>query len=103
MKGHEPIYLSVSFYDDGRIGEIWIDGHLADEVRGFLDALAITLSVALQHGCELRAFTSKFRGIQIGPAGLTGDPEYPIVSSYVDYIGRYLDDLDARRTKAQSG
>ncbi len=94
--GHEPIYVTCGLYPDGRIGELYVDGHLRDEVRGFIDALAVTLSVALQYGCELSAFTSKFRGMQIGPAGFTGDPQYPIVASYVDYIGRYLDDLAAR-------
>ena len=85
-------YLTVGAYEDGRPGEIFLR---ADKVgslaSGAFDAVAMCVSVGLQYGIPLEAFTSKLKGMQFEPRGFTGDPEFPSCSSVLDLVARFLE------------
>jgi uncharacterized Zn finger protein (UPF0148 family) len=100
QRSSEPLrlYAIPGFYEDGALGEIFIR---ADRVgsfsSGILDGLAIVISLALQHGVPKEAIARQFIAMQFSPAGLTGDPEFPMVQSVLDYIGRWLLKVEAPR------
>lgn len=84
-------YVTVSTYDDGSPGEIFIRADRAGSLeRGALDAFAIAASLALQYGCPLGALATKLIGMTFPPNGMTGDPEYPNAASALDLVGRWL-------------
>lgn len=95
------IYVLAGVYGDsatpahpnGLLGEIFLkvdrQGSLAS---GAFDGFAIGMSIALQHGVPVEAFTSKMVGMQFEPAGITGDKDYPMARSVLDLVGRWLRD-----------
>lgn len=87
------VYVTVNDYPDGRPGEIFFRvGKSGGLASGALDAVGIVLSIALQHGVPLEAFTSKLRGMKFPPAGFTKDPKYETAGSVLDLVARYLED-----------
>jgi ribonucleoside-diphosphate reductase alpha chain len=85
------VYLTVGFDADDRVREVFIRADKAGSfTSGILDGLGIAVSLALQYGVPLEILCAKFARMQFEPAGVTGDPAFPIVSSILDYIGRYL-------------
>lgn len=85
-------YLTTSMYPDGRLGEVFVAGDkVGSLLSGTLDAMAMVISVALQHGVPLQDITSKLRNHKFGPAGFTGDKDFPSCTSMFDLIARYLD------------
>jgi ribonucleoside-diphosphate reductase alpha chain len=56
---------------------------------GVLDAVAMSLSMAWQYGVPFETSIQKFVGMRFEPEGITGDPDYPIVTSPLDYIARW--------------
>jgi hypothetical protein len=84
-------YVTPNVRDDGMLGEIFIKG---DRVGGFLsgalDTIAMTISIGLRHGVPLEVFVEKLRHHRFGPAGFTGDPEFPSCTSMFDLIAQYL-------------
>lgn len=84
-------YVTAGAYADGRLGEIFVRG---DKVGGFisgaLDALAMTMSVGLQHGVPLEILVEKLRHNRFGPSGFTGDSEFPSCTSMFDLIAQWL-------------
>lgn len=104
--GEKPIYVTAGFYPDGRLGEVFVYYEGGDQVGALCDAMAMAISLGLQYGVEPEVYTSKLRGFQIEPRGFTGDPGYPVVSSYLDYFGRWIDNLVAvngQKTEAPAG
>lgn len=92
VKKDLTFYLQPGMYDDGRLGEVFITGERqGDFMRGALDALAVMISISLQHGVPLKTITAKLRGNTFGPSGLTGDPEFRRCTSVFDLIAQYLD------------
>ncbi|MBU1241205.1 vitamin B12-dependent ribonucleotide reductase, partial [Myxococcota bacterium] len=88
--GHEG-YLTVGYYLDGTPGELFIS--MAKEgstISGLMDAFAISISVALQHGVPLDLFCEKYMHSRFEPSGITTNPDIPVASSLVDYIFRWL-------------
>jgi ribonucleoside-diphosphate reductase alpha chain len=88
--GHEG-YLTVGKYEDGNPGEIFIK--MAKEgstLSGIMDAFALSVSIALQHGVPLRALVDKFCNSRFEPSGYTGNPQIRYAKSVVDYLGRWL-------------
>ncbi|MDQ7782460.1 MAG: vitamin B12-dependent ribonucleotide reductase [Desulfomonilaceae bacterium] len=84
-------YIHTGFYDDGKVGEIFI--RMAKEgstISGLMDTIATLTSIALQYGVPLEALVSKFSHVRFEPSGFTGNPEIPIAKSLTDYIFRYL-------------
>ncbi len=84
-------YIHTGFYDDGKVGEIFI--RMAKEgstISGLMDTIATLTSIALQYGVPLEALVNKFSHVRFEPSGFTGNPEIPIAKSLTDYIFRYL-------------
>lgn len=92
MIGDVKGYVTVSFYEDGRVGEIFTKmAKQGSVVSGFLDAWAVSVSMLLQTGTPLEKIVEKFRGTRFEPAGMTDDPNIRIVTSPLDYIARWLE------------
>lgn len=68
IAGHKG-YLTVGFYPDGRVGEIWLRvDKVGSTVRGFCDAWALMVSTALQYGVPLAKVVEKFKGMKFEPS-----------------------------------
>jgi ribonucleoside-diphosphate reductase alpha chain len=90
--GTLKVYVTVGEYPDGTPGEIFLRAAKVGSIeRGLLEALSLTVSLALQHGVPLADLTAKYRNLNFSPQGLTGDGEFPSVSSIVDYLGQWLE------------
>lgn len=88
--GHEG-YATVGYYEDGTPGELFIA--MAKEgstISGLMDAFAISISVALQHGVPLQLFCEKFMHTRFEPSGITSNRDIPSASSLLDYLFRWL-------------
>lgn len=84
-------YITVGFYEDGTPGEIFLRvAKIGSTVQGLLDNLALSVSVALQHGIPLDTYVDKFTFQRFEPAGMTNNSEIPIAHSLPDYIFRWL-------------
>lgn len=89
--GNVEGYLAPGFYENGELGEIFID--LTKEgstLSGFADALATIVSISLQYGVPLKDFVKKMMFLRFEPAGFTSNPDIRSCTSIVDYIFRYL-------------
>jgi ribonucleoside-diphosphate reductase alpha chain len=107
LKNQEPgrsdlrVYVTVGLYPDGKPGEVFIKADkVGTLVSGSLDALAITMSLALQYGVPLEAIVNKFTNMRFEPSGPTGDPVRPIATSILDYIARWMADRFLKATAA---
>ncbi len=84
-------YIHTGFYEDGKVGEIFI--RMAKEgstISGLMDTIATLTSIALQYGVPLETLVNKFSHVRFEPSGFTSNPEIPIAKSLTDYIFRYL-------------
>lgn len=91
IAGHDG-YITAGMYPDGNMGELFIT--IAKEgstISGLMDALATTVSIALQHGVPLEAITKKMKFTRFEPFGFTGNPDIPSTTSVVDYVARWLE------------
>ena len=89
--GPLKVYAVVGLFPDGRPGELFLHGdRLGTFEHGLLDALALMTSLAWQAGVPLEVTCGKLRGWTFEPRGMTGDPEFPFVSSIADYLARWL-------------
>lgn len=88
----QKVYLRTGEYDDGRVGEIFIDVPKADAtVRSLVNNLAISISIGLQYGVPLTEFVDSFAGTQFEPSGEVGGNEAVTrASSILDYVFREL-------------
>jgi ribonucleoside-diphosphate reductase alpha chain len=85
------MHLTVTELQQGRPGEIFIRaGKQGSTFAGLCESLAMTLSLALQHGVPLDDVVTRLQGMHYPPSGLTTDPDIPRVSSLSDYIARRL-------------
>jgi len=88
--GHEG-YLIVGMYAEGAPGEIFIK--MAKEgstLSGFMDGLALSISIGLQYGVPLKALVDKLTNTRFEPSGFTENPDIRYASSMLDYIARWL-------------
>ncbi len=88
--GHEG-YIIVGMYEEGTPGEIFIK--MAKEgstLSGFMDGVALSISIGLQHGVPLKVFVDKLANTRFEPSGYTENPKICFVSSVLDYIARWL-------------
>ncbi|MFH0820309.1 MAG: adenosylcobalamin-dependent ribonucleoside-diphosphate reductase [Candidatus Peregrinibacteria bacterium] len=90
IAGHEG-YFTVGLYEDGTPGEFFIKmSKEGSTLSGIMDALALSLSLNMQYGVPLEVLVGKFTHTRFEPAGMTANPEIPMVKSMMDYIGRWL-------------
>jgi ribonucleoside-diphosphate reductase alpha chain len=88
--GHEG-YITVGMYDDGRPGEIFIKmSKEGSTLSGVMDGLALSMSIGLQYGVPLKALVDKLINTRFEPSGFTSNAQIRMVTSVLDYIGRWL-------------
>lgn len=88
--GHEG-FLTMGFYPDGTLGEIFISmSKQGSTVCGLMDTIAIQTSMALQYGIPLDVLVKRFSHLRFEPSGFTGNKDVPMAKSLVDYIFRFL-------------
>jgi ribonucleoside-diphosphate reductase alpha chain len=101
MVGGHKVYLRTGEYEDGKIGEIFIDMHKEGAgFRAMMNNFAIAVSVGLQYGVPLEEFVDAFTFTRFDPAGMVqGNDSIKSATSILDYIFRelavsYLDRTD---------
>ncbi len=92
MIGGHKVYLRTGEYDDGTVGEIFIDMHKEGAAfRSLMNCFAIAISLGLQHGVPLEEFADAFVFTRFEPNGIvTGNRNITMSTSIIDYIFREL-------------
>jgi ribonucleoside-diphosphate reductase alpha chain len=100
LAGHK-VYLRTGEYEDGTLGEIFIDMHKEGAAyRSLMNSFAIAVSLGLQHGVPLEEFVDAFVFTRFEPNGMVvGNDRIKMATSVIDYIFRevaisYLDRND---------
>jgi len=90
--GNHKIYLRTGEYNDGTLGEIFIDMHKEGAAfRSMTNCFAIAISLGLQHGVPLDEFVDAFLFTRFEPNGVVaGNPHIKMTTSIIDYIFREL-------------
>ncbi|OYW28583.1 MAG: ribonucleotide reductase [Caulobacter sp. 12-67-6] len=90
--GGHKVYLHTGEYDDGEVGEIFIDMHKEGAAfRSLMNNFAIAVSLGLQHGVPLDEFVDAFVFTRFEPAGpVTGNDSIKSATSILDYVFREL-------------
>jgi ribonucleoside-diphosphate reductase alpha chain len=90
--GNHSVYLRTGEYDNGQLGEIFIDMHREGAAfRSLMNCFAIAVSLGLQHGVPLDEFTDAFIYTRFEPNGIiVGNPNIKMATSIIDYIFREL-------------
>ncbi|HET9902803.1 MAG TPA: vitamin B12-dependent ribonucleotide reductase [Xanthobacteraceae bacterium] len=99
--GGHKVYLRTGEYDDGRLGEIFIDMHKEGAaLRSLLNNFAIAVSLGLQYGVPLEEYVDAFTFTRFEPSGpVQGNDSIKYATSILDYVFRelavsYLDRFD---------
>ena len=90
--GGHKIYLRTGEYDDGKLGEIFIDMHKEGAaLRSLLNNFAIAVSLGLQYGVPLDEYVDAFTFTRFEPAGpVQGNDSIKFATSILDYVFREL-------------
>tara|TARA_X000001036_G_scaffold370434_1_gene356946 strand:- start:1068 stop:1898 length:831 start_codon:yes stop_codon:yes gene_type:complete len=90
--GDHKIYLHTGEYEDGKIGEIFIDTSKEGElVKALMNNFAIAISLGLQYGVPLDEFINAYVGTKFEPSGkVLGNDRILSATSMLDYIFREL-------------
>jgi len=90
--GEHKIYLHTGEYDDGTIGEIFIDTNKEGElVKALMNNFAISISLGLQYGVPLDEFVDAFVDTKFEPSGkVAGNDRILSATSILDYVFREL-------------
>ncbi len=90
--GGHKVYLRTGEYDDGRVGEIFIDMHKEGAAfRSLMNNFAIAISLGLQYGVPLEEYVEAFTFTRFEPAGIVqGNEAIKNATSILDYIFREL-------------
>mgnify|MGYP001502100569 CR=1 FL=1 len=90
--GDHKVYLHTGEYEDGKIGEIFIDTSKEGElVKALMNNFAIAISLGLQYGVPLDEFVSAYVDTKFEPSGkVFGNDRILSASSILDYIFREL-------------
>ncbi|PWE33081.1 vitamin B12-dependent ribonucleotide reductase [Maritimibacter sp. 55A14] len=106
--GGHKVYLRTGEYEDGNLGEIFIDMHKEGAgFRAMMNNFAIAVSVGLQYGVPLEEFVEAFTFTRFEPAGMVqGNDSIKNATSILDYIFRelavsYLDRTDLAHVKPE--
>ncbi|MDE3060218.1 MAG: vitamin B12-dependent ribonucleotide reductase, partial [Pseudomonadota bacterium] len=90
--GGHKVYLRTGEYEDGNLGEIFIDMHKEGAAfRSLMNNFAIAVSIGLQYGVPLEEFVDAFTFTRFEPSGLVeGNEAIKMSTSILDYIFREL-------------
>lgn len=90
--GGHKVYLRTGEYDDGSLGEIFVDMHREGAAfRSLMNCFAIAISLGLQYGVPLEEFVEAFVFTRFEPNGMVGGNDHIKMStSVIDYIFREL-------------
>jgi ribonucleoside-diphosphate reductase alpha chain len=106
--GGHKVYLRTGEYEDGTLGEIFIDMHKEGAgFRAMMNNFAIAVSVGLQYGVPLEEFVDAFTFTKFEPAGMVqGNDSIKNATSILDYVFRelavsYLDRTDLAHVKPE--
>jgi ribonucleoside-diphosphate reductase alpha chain len=90
--GGHKVYLRTGEYDDGRLGEIFIDMHKEGAaLRSFINNFAIAVSLGLQYGVPLDEYVDAFTFTRFEPSGpVQGNDTIKFATSILDYVFREL-------------
>ncbi|REJ81758.1 MAG: vitamin B12-dependent ribonucleotide reductase [Bacteroidetes bacterium] len=89
--GGHTIFVRTGEYDDGTLGEIFIDMHKEGaSFRSLLNCFAISVSIGLQYGVPLEEFVEKFIFTRFDPSGPVEHPNIKSSTSVIDFIFRLL-------------
>lgn len=88
----QSVYIRTGEYDNGQLGEIFIDMHREGAAfRSLLNCFAIAISLGLQHGVPLEEFVDAFVFTRFEPSGIvSGNDKIKMSTSVIDYIFREL-------------
>jgi ribonucleoside-diphosphate reductase alpha chain len=99
--GGHKLYIRTGEYEDGTLGEIFLDMHKEGAAfRSLMNCFAIAISLGLQYGVPLEEFVESFTLMRFEPNGpVSGHDQIKMASSILDYIMRdlainYLDRQD---------
>jgi ribonucleoside-diphosphate reductase alpha chain len=92
LVGGHKVFLRTGEYEDGTLGEIFIDMHKEGAAfRSLMNCFAMAVSVGLQYGVPLETYVDQFTFTRFEPHGpVTGHPNIKFATSIVDYIFRVL-------------
>ncbi len=89
--GGQKVYLRTGNYEDGTLGEIFIDMHKEGAAfRSMMNCFAIAVSLGLQYGVPLENFVDVFTFTRFDPQGPVNHPNIKWATSIVDYLFRVL-------------
>jgi ribonucleoside-diphosphate reductase alpha chain len=90
--GNHKMYLRTGEYEDGTLGEIFLDMHKEGAAfRSMTNCFAIAVSLGLQHGVPLEEYVDAFLFTRFEPNGIVqGNPHIKMTTSIIDYIFREL-------------
>ncbi|MEX0679805.1 MAG: vitamin B12-dependent ribonucleotide reductase [Balneolales bacterium] len=90
--GGQSVYLRTGEYENGQLGEIFIDMHREGAAfRSLMNCFAIAISLGLQHGVPLEEYVDAFVFTKFDPSGMVaGSPHIKMTTSVIDYIFREL-------------
>jgi ribonucleoside-diphosphate reductase alpha chain len=90
--GGHKVYLRTGEYEDGKLGEIFVDMHKEGAAfRSLMNNFAIAISIGLQYGVPLEEFVEAYTFTRFEPSGMVeGNDAIKMASSVLDYIFREL-------------
>ncbi|MEG1637470.1 MAG: vitamin B12-dependent ribonucleotide reductase [Cellulosilyticaceae bacterium] len=91
--GGLKLYITVSFYPNGTLGEIYVSaGRQGSLVKGLLDSISTTVSEMLQYGIPPKNIARMYRGQKFEPSGfVNGHPYIKMADSISDLISKIID------------
>ena len=92
LVGGHKVFLRTGEYDDGSLGEIFIDMHKEGAAfRSLMNCFAMAVSVGIQYGVPLETYVEQFTFTRFEPHGpVSGHPNIKFATSIVDYLFRVL-------------
>jgi ribonucleoside-diphosphate reductase alpha chain len=90
IRGHK-LFLRTGEYDDGSLGEIFIDMYKEGAAyRSLVNCFAIAVSIGLQYGVPLEKYVNSFTFTRFEPQGITDHPNIKVSTSIIDFVFRVL-------------
>lgn len=91
--GGLKLYITTSFYENGRLGELYVAaGRQGSLVKGLLDSLSTTISEMLQYGVPAKDIAKMYRGQKYEPSGFIGrHPYIKSADSISDLISKIIE------------